>query len=119
LQKAYLLEGRQVADVGVRSVCKGKRLLGGIALETEYVTFRPPEVAAVRMLNRPPFIETFAATIRHADQSAGSSTVEYVYNFTARPRWLQFALHPIMKFMFRLETKIRLAALRRHFANRS
>ncbi len=118
LQAAYLLHGSKRADLGVKSVCKGRRSLGGIALETEYISFRPPEVAAVRMYNRPPFFETFAATIRHQSQPDGSSTIEYNYNFTGRPRWLRFLLHPIMNFFFKLETKKRIAALRRYFANR-
>ncbi len=118
LQAAFLLDGCKQADVGARSVCKGKSRLGGIALTTEYISFRPPNLAAVRMINRPPFFETFAATIRHAAQSDGSSTIEYNYNFTSRPRWLRFVLHPIMNLAFKFETRKRLAALRRHFAIR-
>jgi len=116
LRAAYLLDGCPAADVGVRSVCQGKWLVGGIALTTEYVSFRPPDVAAVRMLNRPPFFDTFAATIRHNDRDANSSTIEYKYNFTARPAWLRFVLHPVMNRLFHWETKKRLAALRRQFA---
>jgi len=119
LQAAYLLDGCTQAGLGAKSVCKGKPTLGGIALTTEYISFRRPDVAAVQMLNRPPFFETFAATIRHKDQPDGTSTIEYNYNFTSRPRWLRFVLHPIMGFCFKMETRKRLAALRRHFANRS
>lgn len=119
LQAAYLLDNCQAAGLGVKSVCKGKRALGGIALTTEYISFRPPDVAAVRMVNRPPFFDTFAATIRHQAQTDGSSKIEYNYNFTSRPRWLRFLLDPIMSFCFKMETKKRLAALRRYFANRS
>lgn len=117
LRDAYLLEGATVASVGVKSICKGKWSLGGIALATEYVSFRAPEVAAVRMFNRPPFFESFAATIRHANQPDNTSTIEYVYNFKARPRWLRPVLHPIMNFLFKAETGKRLAALKRHFAS--
>jgi polyketide cyclase/dehydrase/lipid transport protein len=119
LQAAYLLDNCQEAALGARSVCKGKRMLGGIALTTEYISFRPPDVAAVRMINRPPFFDTFAATIRHQSQADGSSKIEYNYNFTSRPRWLRFVLHPIMNFCLKMETKKRIAALRRYFANRS
>jgi polyketide cyclase/dehydrase/lipid transport protein len=114
LRAAYLLDGATQAAMGVRSICQGKRRLGGIALETEYVSFRPPYVAAVRMVNSPPFFGTFAATIRHTDQSDGKSTIEYVYNFTARPNWLAPVLHPIMNRLFNFETKKRLAALRQY-----
>jgi hypothetical protein len=119
LQAAYLLENCPEAGLGVKSVCKGKRRLGGIALMTEYISFRPPDVAAVRMINRPPFFDTFAATIRHESQADGSSRIKYNYNFTSRPRWLRFVLHPIMNFCFKMETKKRIAALCRYFANRS
>jgi len=119
LQAAYLLEGCQQAGLGVKSVCKGKRTLDGIALLTKYISFRPPDVAAVQMINRPPFFDTFAATIRHTDLPDGTSTIEYNYNFTSRPRWLRFVLHPVMNFCFKMETKKRLAALRRYFLNRS
>jgi hypothetical protein len=76
LQAAYLLDGYEQAGLGAKSVCKGKLSLGGIALATEYISFRPPDVAAVRMLNRPPFFKTFAATIRHTEQPDGTSTIE-------------------------------------------
>jgi len=119
LRAAYLLDGCREAGLGVKSVCAGKWLLGGIALTTEYVSFRPPDVAAVRMVNHPPFFDTFAATIRHADLPNGTSSIEYKYNFTARPAWLRFALNPVMNFLFKMETKKRIAALRRYFADQS
>ena len=115
LQEAYLTDGFQEAQVGATSVCRGRKYLGGVALKTEYVSFRPSELAAVKMVNRPPFFDTFAATIRHQPISDSSSSIEYKYNFTARPKWLRFLLHPIMKTIFALETRKRLRALRRYF----
>jgi hypothetical protein len=119
LRAAYLLDGCREAGLGVKSVCAGKWQLGGIALTTEYISFSPPNVAAVRMVNRPPFFETFAATIRHSEQPDGTSSIEYKYNFTARPGWLRFVLHPLMNFLFKMETRKRIAALRQHFANQT
>ena len=116
LQAAYLTDGHHRAQLGATSICQGRRLLGGIAVKTEYVTFKPSEVAAVKMVNRPLFFATFAATIRHHDLPDGSSTVEYKYNFTARPTWLRFALHPIMNLLFAIETKKRLRALKAFFS---
>jgi hypothetical protein len=119
LQAAYLTKGYRQAELGAVSICKGRTILGGLALQTEYVSFRPPDVAAVKMLNRPLFFETFAATIRHTQRPDGTSDIEYNYNFTARPRWLRLVLHPIMNRVFRWETKKRLRALRRYFQVRS
>jgi hypothetical protein len=126
LSEAYLTDGHRAAAVGAVSVCRGKRRLGAIAMKTQYVAFKPGEVAAVRMVNRPPLFDTFAATIRHGpcpaprDAPPGSlesSWVEYTFTFTARPKFLRFLLHPIMGALFRRETRKRLRALRRHFSS--
>lgn len=115
LRAAYLTDSWTKAQLHATSVCQGRLRLGGIALKTEYVSFNPPHVAAVKLVNQPPFFQTFAATIRHRDLPDGSSEIEYIYNFTARPRWLQWILHPIMAVAFRYETRKRLEALRRFF----
>ncbi len=100
LKDAYLCAEFTEARLRATSVCTGRWYLGGIALKTEYVSFNAPHVAAVKMLNRPLFFESFAATIRHNDLGDGSSTVEYRYNFTARPSWLRWMLHPVMGACF-------------------
>lgn len=115
LQSATLCDGWQAAQLHARSVCTGKWYLGSIALETEYVSFNPPHIAAVKMANQPMFFETFAATIRHTDLPTGSSKIEYKFNFTARPWWLRWLLHPVMSMVFRWETRKRLRALREYF----
>ena len=69
-------------------------------------------MAAVKMVNRPPFFDSLAATVRHRDLGNGSSRIEYTYSFTARPAWLRPVLHPVMQLIFHLETKRRLRSLR-------
>ncbi len=104
------------AQLGATSVCVGRWHLGGIAIRSRYVAFRPPELAAVEMLNRPALFHGFAASIRHRDLGPGRSSVTYKFTFTARPRFLRFLLHPTMRLLFRIETRKRLLALKRHFA---
>jgi hypothetical protein len=111
LCEAYFTEGWSHAQSGAIAVCRGRRRVGGLGLKTVYITFVPGRVAAVRMINRPPFFESFAATIRHED-CGENSRIEYKFNFTARPRWLRWLLHPVMTHIFTWETKRRLAALR-------
>lgn len=96
LRAAYLMPGFDEAMLGAVSVCAGRWILGGIALQTQYIVFRPGVTASIKMVNRPPFFETFAATIRHRDLDDSTSSVEYTLEFTARPRWLRFVLHPII-----------------------
>ena len=115
LSAARLEDGATQAGLGVESTCVGKPSLGGLALRTRYVAFRPPELAAVEMVNRPPFFASFAASIRHQDTGPASSLVTYRFTFQARPRFLRSLLHPVMAAIFRAETRKRLAALQRYF----
>lgn len=116
LSAAYIDDGSAVAGKGVITVCVGRPMLGRIALRTVYVSFNRPRVAAVKMLNRPPFFATWAASIRHEDLDDGRSRVTYTLSFTARPSFLAWLLEPIMLRIFRWETAKRLAALRDYLA---
>jgi len=119
LQEAYLEPPFQKAERGAISVCRGKAILGGFALRTQYVTFEPGVVAAIKMLNRPPFFDTFAASIRHLPLADNLSEVIYKVNFTAKPASLRFVLHPIMSRVFALETRKCLRALKKFFENKA
>src|SRR5262245_28615728 len=119
LSAAYLDDGFTRADKGATSVCVGRRTLGALAFKTVYVSFAPPMLAAVKLVNRPAWFDTWAATIRHLDIGADGSRITYTYHFTARPRWLRWLLEPIMDRLFRWETRKRLAALRRFFEHKS
>ena len=116
LQAAYLDDGFTEAGKGVTSVCVGRPALGGLALKTVYVWFNRPKVAAVKLVNRPPFFGKWAASIRHVEVEPGRSRITYTYQFTVKPRFLRWILEPIMGFVFRWETRKRLAALQTHFA---
>ena len=115
LQAAYLTGGATEAGKGVTSVCVGRSSLGGLALETVYVSFDRPRVAAVKLVNSPWLFATWAASIRHADLGPAESRVTCTWHFTARPRLLRWLLEPIMSVVFRWETRKRLIALRDHF----
>jgi ribosome-associated toxin RatA of RatAB toxin-antitoxin module len=115
LSEAYLEPEFEKAEAGAISVCRGKIILGGFALRTRYVSFEPGKVAAVKLLNNPPFFDTFAASIRHMPVDDKNSEVIYKVNFTAKPKWLGWLLQPIMGAVFAWETKKRLTALRNYF----
>lgn len=110
LREARLTRGSDVAAKGATSLCVGKPFFGWVGVETRYLTFVPGSIAAVEMINRPPFFEHFAASILHEEVAEGSR-LTYKLNFTARPRFLRWLLHPIMLVALRNETRKRLAAL--------
>jgi hypothetical protein len=118
LKKACLTGGHTQAALGATSLCVGKPYFGLIGIETRYITFKPGELAAVQMINRPPFFGHFAASIRHQDNEHGSIAV-YKLQFTARPRFLRWLLHPIMLPQLRSETHKRLQALASFLARKS
>ena len=115
LQEAYLEPEFEKSEKGAISVCRGKNILGGFAVRTVYVSFEPGKVAAVKMLNQPPFFDTFAASIRHIKLDDENSEVIYKVNFTAKPRFLRPILNPIMRRVFVWETRKRLRTLKSFF----
>jgi hypothetical protein len=110
LSSAALTQGHLRVGLGAASLCVGKPWLGRIGIETEYVTWREGELAAVRMINQPPFFGSFAASIRHEDQPEGS-TATYRLTFRAKPVLLRWLLEPVMLLVLRMETRKRLKAL--------
>lgn len=118
LREARFTRGHTSAGVGATTLCVGKPLFGILGIETSYVTFNRGVVAAVNMINRPPFFDSFAASIRHQDTGEGS-TVTYRLTFRARPRWLRWLLEPIMLVVLRHETRQRLRSLSRFLASTS
>lgn len=110
LREAYV-EGDAAPDVGVVAVCTGRWFVGGLRFRTAYVSFRRGDVAAVKLVDRVPFFDQWAASIRHEPLGAARSRVIYTLSFTARPRAFAWLLEPILGLVFRLETKRRLRAL--------
>ena len=115
LSEAYLEPEFSEAKRGAISVCRGRLILGGFALRTQYVSFEKGKVAAVKLLNQPPFFASFAASIRHIEIDANSSQIIYKVNFTAKARILRPILHPVMHFILKWETRKRLKALKKFF----
>jgi hypothetical protein len=114
LQDARLLDGASAAGLGVKALCTARRGFGGLAMETVYVSFDRPRVAAVKMTKGPAVLEAFAASLRQDPIVGGLTRVTYRFHFSTRPRWLRAAADPIAAALFRREVRGRLAALKRY-----
>lgn len=101
--------GAVAAGVGVRAYCVAR---SGLGMETEYVAFRRPAVAAVKMTRGPRVLKAFAGSWRFAEASPGRTRVTFRYHLVARPRWLAWALTPALGWAFARDTDRRLAALK-------
>ena len=101
--------GAVVPGVGVRAWCVAHN---GIGMETEYVSYSPPRVAAVRMTRGPWVLGAFAGSWRFAEVAPGRTRVVFRYNLRARPWWLSWLLTPMLAWIFARDTRRRLAALK-------
>lgn len=112
LAEARLQGGATEAGVGVRSLCVGRSSLLRLGVETVYVTFERPDVAAVRMTDGPWIFARFAASIRHEPLPSGATRVTYKGDVVTRPAWLRWLVEPLVVRRFQRETVLRLEALR-------
>lgn len=110
LKEARLLGGVTEAAIGARAWCVAR---SGWGMETEYIAFRAPEVAAVRMLRGPWCLERFTSTWRFREVAPGMTRVEFRFHLRVRPRWPRPLLTPIVMAYFSWETRRRLMALKR------
>jgi hypothetical protein len=118
LKEARLLDGAPAAGPGVKARCTARSGFGGFSMETVYVSFDRPRVAAVKMTSGPTILESFAASLRHEEVGPGVSQVTYRFNFATRPRWLRALLDPIAAALFQREVRHRLQALKRRLEER-
>jgi hypothetical protein len=114
LQEARLLDGAGRAGLGVKTRCTARSGFAGLAMDTVYISFDRPRVAAVKMIQGPGILQNFAASIRQEEIRPGVTRVTYRFQFTTRPRWLRPLLNRLAAFLFLRETRKRLAALKRH-----
>ena len=109
LKSAALVGGATCAAVGIRALCVART---GLSMETEYVSFEPPRVAAVKMTSGPWIIARFAGSWRFEEIGPSETRVSFVYHLEARPHLLRWLLTPIVGLVFARDTRKRLVALK-------
>jgi len=108
LRTAVLLNGATEPCVGVRAWCVAR---SGIGMETEYVSFTPPRIAAVKMTRGPKILETFGGAWEFTPIDGARTKVMFRYQLRARPRWLAWLIEPVAQWWFSRETRLRVVAL--------
>lgn len=112
LRKAHMLGKAQTAGRGVEARCVARWTAGGLAMDTVYVSFNRPRIAAVTMVRGPFFLRTFAASIRQESKSATRTRLTYQYSFDSWPRRLSWPIDRLVSRIFHRETSLRLKALK-------
>jgi ribosome-associated toxin RatA of RatAB toxin-antitoxin module len=108
LRSAELVGGAGAPGVGVRAWCVTHTRIG---METEYVTFAPPRLAAVKMTRGPWMLESFGGAWEFRAADEGATEVAFRYQFRTRPRWLAWLIEPLARRWFSWETRRRVVAL--------
>jgi len=108
LRRAELVGGTSASGVGVRAWCVTRT---GLGMETEYVSFAPPRIAAVKMTRGPWFLASFGGAWEFTAAGNSTTSVSFRYQFRMRPRWLAWALEPLARRWFSWETQRRVVAL--------
>jgi len=108
LRSAELVGGATAADVGVRAWCVAR---SGLGMETEYVSFTPPRIAAVKMTRGPWVLESFGGAWEFTPAGNDATEVAFRYQFRTRPRLLSWLVEPLARRWFLWETQKRVAAL--------
>jgi len=81
LREAYLLDNATHADKGVKAWCVSRN---GLGMETQYVSFNRPKVAAVKMTKGPYMFKEFAASWTFKEETARTTKVIFLYSFSLR-----------------------------------
>ena len=80
-------------------------------METEYVSFVRPRVAAVKMTRGPWVLESFGGAWEFSPKGSNATAVSFRYQFRTRPRWLAWLVEPVARRWFSWETRKRVVAL--------
>lgn len=109
LKEARLVGGADQPGIGVRAWCVAKT---GMGMETEYVSFNPPERTAIKMTRGPAILKSFAGSWVFEAKGENRTRVIFRYHLAASPQWLRWILEPVLKLVFSRDTKKRLEALK-------
>jgi len=108
LREAILLGDAVSAGIGTRSWCV---TWFGIGMESEYVSYNPPKVVAVRMTKGPWMFRQLAASWNFHAVGTKQTEVGFLYSFQVRPSLRPIT--PLVAAFFRYEMKRRLRSLKR------
>lgn len=115
VQEMRFQDGATVAAPGVRVWV---RAWTGLGMEVEYVTVRPPERVAIKLVRGPFFFENFAGSWLFQPGAGAGTRVVFRYSFATRWPWLRPVLDRAISAVFSRDIAARLRGLK-HAAERT
>ncbi len=98
--------------VGAVTDSAGAGALRKLSMQTRFVSFDRPRVAAAMMIGRSFPFRRWAASMQHRPAGAGRSRLIYTYTFDVGPAALRWLLEPPVALAFNWQTRRRFARLR-------
>lgn len=112
----HVIGGAACPYVGAVTENSGGGLLRGLAMQTQFISFDRPRVAAATMRGRAFPFTRWAASMRHQPQSHSRSLMIYTYSFEAGPPGLRWLVEPVTKRVFDWQTRKRFARMQAFLA---
>lgn len=107
LSRAELVGEAKSAGLGVRALCVDN---SGRSMETEYVSFKPPERVAVKMTKGPWMFGSFAGSWAYRAIDLENTEVTFRYAMELRPRLLGGVGDRLLARIFGANMETRLAS---------
>jgi hypothetical protein len=112
----HVLDGAPCPYVGAVTDNAGGGILRALAMQTEFISYDRPKVAAARMRGRAFPFARWAASMRHQPLDGQRSVMVYTYSFETMPRALRWLLDPVTKLVFDWQTRKRFARMQAFLA---
>jgi hypothetical protein len=109
VRQIKFLDGAIEPAVGVRVWVK---TWSRLTMQAEYTSFTPPAVAAIKMVQGPYFLKTFAGAWKFNSITDIETNVEFLYSFSTRWNGLRWLLDQIIKAAFHRDIQRRLVSLK-------
>ncbi|WP_265522768.1 SRPBCC family protein [Oerskovia flava] len=85
IRHQHFLDGATAPAKGVQTLTRHR---SGLAMVSEYVSYRPPTNVGMKMVRGPWFFAHLAGGWRFAPEPEGGTRATWRYSFSCRPRWL-------------------------------
>lgn len=80
-KQAELINGATAAGLGVKAYCVSK---GGYKMETEYISYNPPRVTAVKISKGPYMFRNFVGSWNFKEINERKTQIVFTYSFNLR-----------------------------------
>jgi hypothetical protein len=114
-----VLGGAPCPYVGAVTQNAGGGWMRALSMQTRFVSFDRPHVAAASMVGEAFPFSRWAASMRHRELDARNSVLIYTYTFEVCPRWAAWLIGPVVNIIFERQTRKRFSRLQAFLAEHS